>query len=303
MKIAVAGLGRMGMQIARSLTRDGHQVLAQNRSPEKVDEAVKFGAIAAYQPQDVAKAFGDQQAVIWLMVPAEVVGEELDTWLKVLKPGDIIIDGGNSDFRNDPPHYDKVKAKGMELIDSGTSGGIHGYDNGFSMMVGGEAAAVKTVAPIFDSLSKPHGSWHHFGPAGAGHFVKMVHNAIEYGYMESLAEGYRMLHEGPYKELDLAAAGEVWQHGSIVESSLNELTRQALKENPTLEGIDGVVAESGETRWTLELAEKNNLPMVCIKAAYDVRLASQKGVVNFATKLLAAMRNKFGGHAINPDAK
>lgn len=303
MKIAVAGLGRMGMQIAHSLSRDGHQVLAQNRSPEKVEEAIKFGAIAAYTPNDVSKAFGNDQAVVWLMVPAEVVGEELDTWLKVLKPGDIIIDGGNSDFRNDQSHYEKVKAKGLTLVDSGTSGGILGYDNGFSMMVGGDSEAVKTVSPAFDSLSKPHGSWHHFGPTGAGHFVKMVHNAIEYGLMESLAEGYRMLREGPYKEIDLAAAGEVWQHGSIVESNLNELTRQTLQENPTLNGIDGVVAESGETRWTLEEASRLGIPMVCIKAAFDVRLATQKGEVNFATKLLAAMRNKFGGHVINPEAK
>jgi 6-phosphogluconate dehydrogenase len=303
MKIAVAGLGRMGMQIAHSLARDGHQVLAQNRSPEKVDEAVRFGAVAAYTPQAVAEAFGDQQAVVWLMVPAEVIDEELDIWLKVLKPGDIIIDGGNSDFRNDKIHYKKVKAKGLELIDSGTSGGILGYDNGFSIMVGGEPEAVRIVSPAFDSLSKPHGAWYHFGPAGAGHFVKMVHNAIEYGYMESLAEGYRMLREGPYQSLNLAAAGEVWQHGSIVESSLNELTKQALKENPTLNGIDGVVAETGETRWTLEVADKIGLPMSCIQAAFDVRLASQKGEVNFTTKLLAAMRNKFGGHVINPDSK
>lgn len=303
MKIAVAGLGRMGMQIAHSLTRDGHEVLAQNRSPEKVDEAVKFGAITAYTPADVAKAFGEEPSVIWLMVPAEVVSEELDVWLGVLKPGSVIIDGGNSDFRSDSTHYEQVKAKGMELIDCGTSGGILGYDNGFSMMVGGDPQAVAKVAPAFDSLAKPKGAWHHFGPIGAGHFVKMVHNAIEYGVMESLAEGYRMLREGPYKTIDLAAAGEVWQRGSIIESSLNELTRQAVKENPTLDGIDGVVAESGETRWTLELADKLGLAMPSIKAAFDVRLSSQKGGVNFATKLLAAQRNKFGGHAINPDAK
>ncbi|HUC87885.1 MAG TPA: NADP-dependent phosphogluconate dehydrogenase [Candidatus Binatia bacterium] len=303
MKIAIAGLGKMGMQIAHSLTRDGHQVLAQNRSPEKVDEAVKFGAVAAYTPADVAKAFGDEPAVVWLMVPAEVVSEELEVWLGVLKPRSIIIDGGNSDFRSDSAHYEQVKAKGLELIDCGTSGGILGYDNGFSMMVGGEPEAVAKVAPAFDSLAKPKGAWHHFGPIGAGHFVKMVHNAIEYGVMESLAEGYRMLREGPYKAIDLAAAGQVWQHGSIIESSLNELTRQAINENPTLDGIDGVVAESGETRWTLELADKLGLSMPSIKAAFDVRLASQKGEVNFATKILAAQRNKFGGHAINPDAK
>jgi 6-phosphogluconate dehydrogenase len=299
MKIAVAGLGRMGMQIAHSLVRDGHEVFAQNRSPEKVDEAVTFGATAAYAAADVAKAFGSQQAVVWLMVPAEVVDEELDNWLKVLKAGDIIVDGGNSDFRQDKLHYEKVKAAGLELVDAGTSGGIHGFDNGFSIMVGGEPSAVQVVAPALDSLVKPKGAWHHFGPSGSGHFVKMVHNAIEYGMMESLAEGYHVLKDGPYKGLDLAAAGEVWQHGSVVESWLNELSRQALAENPLLEGISGFVAESGEARWTLEVAETANLPMPSIKAAFDVRLASQQGKTNFATQLLAAMRNKFGGHNLN----
>jgi 6-phosphogluconate dehydrogenase len=299
MKIAVAGLGRMGMQIAHSLVRDGHEVFAQNRSPEKVDQAVSFGAKAAYKPTDVAEAFGSEQAIVWLMVPAEVVDEELDAWLAVLKKGDIIVDGGNSDFRNDKTHYDKVVAAGLELVDAGTSGGVHGFANGFSIMVGGAEAAVAVVAPALDSLVKPRGAWHHFEGAGSGHYVKMVHNAIEYGMMESLAEGYRMLREGAYPDLDLVAAGEVWQHGSVVESWLNDLTRQALKENPKLDGISGLVAESGEAKWTLEIAKEKGIPMQSIQAAFDVRLASQQGQTNFATKLLAAMRNKFGGHNLN----
>lgn len=303
MKIAVAGLGRMGMQIAHALVRDGHEVFAQNRSPEKVDEAVLFGAKAAYKPEDVAAAFGNEQAIVWLMVPAEVVDTELDTWLKVLKRGDIIIDGGNSDFREDKKHYDRLKTAGLELVDAGTSGGVWGFQNGFSIMVGGEPAAVEGVKPALDSLIKPEGAWHHFGPSGAGHYVKMVHNAIEYGMMQSLAEGYRMLKEGAYDSLDLAAAGEVWQHHSVITSWLNELTRDALRENPELTGNDGVVAESGEARWTLEVAKEKNIPMPSIQAAFDVRVASQKGDVNFATKIVAAQRNKFGGHAINPDQK
>jgi 6-phosphogluconate dehydrogenase len=150
-------------------------------------------------------------------------------------------------------------------------------------------------------LAAPEGAYRHFGLSGAGQFVKMVHNAVEYGMMESLAEGYRLLKEGPYKDINLGAAGEVWQHHSVVTSWLNELCRDALKENPDLSGIEGVVAESGEARWALEVGRELNIPMQSIQAAFDVRIASQDGQTNFATKLLAAMRNKFGGHAINVD--
>jgi 6-phosphogluconate dehydrogenase len=155
------------------------------------------------------------------------------------------------------------------------------------------------VEPVFKTLALPTGAYHYFGESGSGHYVKMVHNAIEYGIMESLAEGYRMLKEGPIKGLDLAAAGEVWQHGSVVTSWLNELSRQALAESPELSGVDGYVAESGEARWTLETAKELGIPLPAIQASFDVRLASQTGETNFATKLLSAMRNKFGGHAIN----
>ena len=299
MKIAIAGLGRMGMQIAHSLVRDGHEVVAQNRRRDKVDTAVSFGAQAAYTAEEVAAAFGEQQAVVWMMVPAEVVDQELDSWLKVLKPGDILVDGGNSDFRNDKTHAARVTAAGLQYMDAGVSGGVHGFDNGFCIMVGGEQDTVSVLKPALDSLVKPSGAWHHFGPVGSGHYVKMVHNAIEYGMMESLAEGYRMLHEGPIAGIDGAAAGEVWQHHSVITSWLNELTRDALRKNPTLEGITGYVAESGEARWTLEVAEELGIPMPSIAAAFEVRLASQKGEVSYGTKLLAAMRNEFGGHNLN----
>jgi 6-phosphogluconate dehydrogenase len=299
MKIAVAGLGRMGMQIARKLAEGGHEVLAQNRSPAKVDEAVTYGATAAYTKEDVAKAFGGDQAIVWLMVPAEVVTEELTAWLAVLPKGSIIIDGGNTDFRQAADQTALVEGKGSVLLDVGTSGGIWGYQNGFCMMAGGDESAFKHIEPMLQTLAAPEGAYRYFGPAGSGHYVKMVHNAIEYGMMESLAEGYRMLKEGPYKELDLAAAGDVWQHHSVITSWLNELSRDALRESPELEGIDGFVAESGEARWTLEVAKDMNIPLPSIQASFDVRLASQKGDTSFATKLLAAMRNKFGGHELN----
>lgn len=300
MKVVVAGLGRMGSQIARKLTEDGHQVYAHNRSKEPINEAVKHGAKPAYEKSDALKAFGDDQFVLWLMVPAEIVDEQLSLWLELAPKDSIIIDGGNSDYRLTKERSALVEAKDGVLLDSGTSGGIWGYENGFSMMVGGQKAAFGKVEPIFKTLAKPDGAYQFFGPSGAGHFVKMVHNAIEYGMMESLAEGYRVLKEGPYKNLDLAAAGEVWQHGSVVNSWLNELARQALANSPNLADIEGVVAESGEARWTLETAKNLDISMPAVQAAFDVRLASQKGQTNFATKLLAAMRNKFGGHDLNP---
>lgn len=300
MKIAIAGLGRMGTQISRKLAEDNHEVIAHNRSRGPIDEAAKFGAKPAYEKQDVLDNFRGQQLVLWLMLPAEVVDPELDVWLKLSPKDSIFIDGGNSDFRLTKKRFDKVKATGSSLVDAGTSGGVWGYKNGFSMMVGGDKDSFTKVEPAFISLAKPSGAYQYFGPSGSGHFVKMVHNAIEYGMMESLAEGYQMLKEGPYKNLNLATAGEVWQHGSVVNSWLNELARQALDENPSLDGIDGIVAESGETRWTLETAKELDIPLPVIQQSFDVRLASQNGKVNFSTKLLSAMRNKFGGHNLNP---
>jgi 6-phosphogluconate dehydrogenase len=300
MKIAIHGLGRMGMQIARKLAEDGHTVIAHNRSPEPTQEAAGYGAMAAPTKAEVLKAFGEDRPVLWMMLPADVVDAEVDEWLKLLPKDSIIIDGGNSDFRLTQKLNDVVKAAGDQLIDVGTSGGVWGYQNGFSMMAGGDdPAAFQAVEPALQTLAKPEGAYHYFGPSGSGHFVKMTHNAVEYGMMEALAEGYHILKEGPYQDLDLAAAGEVWQHHSVVTSWLNELARDAVRENPQLDGIDGYVAETGEARWTLEVAKEHNLPMPAIQASFDVRLASQQGTVNFATKMLAAMRNKFGGHQLN----
>lgn len=299
MKIAVTGLGRMGMQIARKLAEDNHDVVANNRSPGPIDEAIAFCASAAYTKEDVVKAFGTDQLVLWLMVPAEVVDTELDAWLNIIPKGSIIIDGGNSDYRLTRERAKKVQSLGSTLMDVGTSGGVWGYQNGFSMMCGGNNEAFTAIEPVLRSLAKPEGAYFHFGKSGSGHFVKMTHNAIEYGMMESLAEGYRMLKDGPYKDLDLAGAGEIWQHHSVITSWLNELCLGALQANPELDGIEGYVAESGEARWTLETAKELGLPMPSIQAAFDVRLASQRGETNFATKLLSAMRNAFGGHNLN----
>ncbi|MCA9325841.1 NADP-dependent phosphogluconate dehydrogenase [Candidatus Saccharibacteria bacterium] len=303
MKIAVHGLGRMGMQIAQKLAESDHTLIAHNRSKDKVDHAASFGAVAAYEKQDVLHAFGDDQVAIWLMLPAEVVDQEISEWLQVVPQGTIFIDGGNSDFRLTKQLNQRLKDAGMHLADVGTSGGVWGYQNGFCMMAGADdQSTFQAVEPALQVLAAPSGAYHHFGPSGAGHFVKMTHNAIEYGMMESLAEGYNVLKNGPYQDLDLAAAGDVWQHHSVITSWLNELATDSLKESPDLDGIDGFVAENGEARWTLEVAKEMNLPTPSIQAAFDVRLRSQQGETNFSTKLLAAMRNKFGGHQLNKDS-
>jgi 6-phosphogluconate dehydrogenase len=297
MKVGFSGLGRMGQQMVGRLVKAGHEVYVVNRSPEPVDKMVALGAKRGESLDNLTKIL--DPIIIWLMVPYDIVDKQFEEIVSKAPKGSIIIDGGNSDFRFTQKRAEKAHEKGVFFVDVGTSGGVLGGRDGFSMMVGGDGNAIDVISPLLDALAKPFG-WHHFGEPGSGHFVKMVHNAIEYGVMESYAEGYRMLKEGPYKYLSLADAARVWQNGSVIESLLNELTRQALEENPQMEGINGVVAESGEARWTLDYAKQIGMPMPAITAAFDVRLASQKGEINFSTKLLAAMRNKFGGHALNP---
>jgi len=301
MKIAIHGLGRMGMQIARKLAESGeHTVIAHNRSAEPIDEAASYGALAAYSKEEVIAAFGGEQVVVWVMLPHEITPTQIEEWLEYLKPGDIIIDGGNSDFRATKLLNEKVTAKGISFLDIAVSGGIWGYSNGFPLMVGSDdATAFSTIEPVLKTLVQPGGMYAHFGPSGAGHYVKMVHNAIEYGMMESLGEGFRMLHDGPYQNIDLAKAADLWQHHSVITSWLTELSRDAFQKSPELEGISGYVAESGEARWTLEAAKALGIALPSIQAAFDVRLASQKGETNFATKVVAAQRNKFGGHNLN----
>lgn len=297
MKIGFSGLGRMGANMVARLLENGHEVVVLNRSQGPVDEAVKLGALAATDYKDLIRQL--DPVIIWLMLPEDVTDEHFNQVLPLMPKGGVLIDGGNSRFTNSARRAATAAERGVHFVDIGTSGGILGRSAGYAMMVGGDKAAVSMIRPALDSLASTNG-WAHFGAPGSGHFVKMVHNAIEYGMMESLAEGYRLLKEGPYQDLDLALAGDVWQHGSIVQSLLNDLAQKALAENPQLANIGGVVAESGEARWSLETARELNLPMPSIQASFDVRLKSQQGEVTYATKLLAAIRNKFGGHALNP---
>lgn len=301
MKLIVHGLGRMGMQIARKLAEGGHEVIALNRSPEPVDTAAGFGCKPAHSNSEALNFFTDgEQIIVWLMLPDDVTDEILDSWIATLAPGSIIVNGANNDYRITKQQNERAKAAGITLVDIGVSGGIWGYENGFPLMVGcDDEHIVNPIKEILDTLAAPGGAWGYFGPSGAGNYVKMVHNAIEYGMMQSLAEGYRLLHEGPYGRLNAAKAGDVWQHHSVITSWLNDLTRMAVTENPNLEGINGYVAENGEARWALETARSAGMELPAIQAAFDVRVKSQQGDVNYATKLVAAQRNKFGGHNLN----
>lgn len=298
MKIGFIGLGKMGNQMTRRLLADNHQVVVFDINEQAVEALSQAGAEASSSRDQLID--GLDPVVIWLMIPSQFVDEELDKLLELVPEGSVLVDGGNSDFRQTTRRYEHCREQGISWVDVGTSGGIKGLEEGFSMMVGGDDTAVEIIRPVLETLAQA-GGWHHFGGSGSGHFTKMAHNAIEYGIMESYAEGYRMLQEGPYPDLDLAAAGDVWQHGSIISSFLNELTTEALNQNPNLDGIDGYVDESGEARWALETAKQHDIEMPAVEASFEVRRDSQQGKTNFATKLLAAMRHQFGGHAINKE--
>lgn len=299
MKLILVGLGKMGAQIARMLVDAGHQVVAVDPSQDAVTAATKFGAIASTSREDAIAKFSNEQVIVWLMIPAKFVTSEVEAWCAVLPKGSVLIDGGNTDFRETKKHAQIAADKGIKLVDVGVSGGILGTANGFSMMAGGDNLSYLQIVPILEVLSKPRGGYDYFGEAGAGHYVKMVHNAIEYGMMESLAEGYRMLHEGSYQGIDLAKVGAVWQKASVIESTLNELATEIMHEDQNLSSATGFVAESGEARWTLEAARESGIDLPAIQTSLNVRVESGQGNVTYTTKLLAELRNKFGGHAIN----
>lgn len=295
MKIGFIGLGKMGSQMVQRILDAGHETIVFDRSIEATNAMSQKGAIGTNSAQELIEKLGENP-VVWLMIPQEYVTATINELLLTLPEGSIIIDGGNSDYRNTLNNTKLTSGKNVELVDVGTSGGVHGLDNGFSMMIGGSDTAVKVVEPIFNALAQKDG-WAHFGKTGAGHFIKMVHNGIEYGAMQALAEGYQILKEGPFDNLDLGKVADVWQHGSINESFLNGLSADMLKRDQEFSGVDGFVKESGEARWTLETAKELGIETPVIQAAFDVRLASQEGKTSYATKFLAQLRNEFGGHS------
>ncbi|MEZ4667797.1 MAG: decarboxylating 6-phosphogluconate dehydrogenase [Anaerolineae bacterium] len=301
MRFAMIGLGRMGGNMVKRLLRGGHEVVVWNRSPEPANEAVKAGAIGSTSIDDLIGKL-DTPRTVWVMLPAGDVTENMLVSLsEKLSPGDIVIDGGNSNYKETMRRSAMLKAKGLHFIDVGTSGGVWGLSEGYSMMVGGEDDAVSQIRPLLETLAPtPTTGWGHVGPSGSGHFVKMVHNGIEYGMMQAYAEGFEIMRAKKEFDLDLYQISELWRFGSVVRSWLLDLTAAALKENPNMEGIKGWVADSGEGRWTVFEAIDEDVPAPVITLALMMRFVSRQED-NFAAKILAAMRNQFGGHAIKKE--
>jgi 6-phosphogluconate dehydrogenase len=304
MRIGMVGMGRMGANMARRLMRHGHEVVASDVDASAVAAIARDGAIgAASSAALVAQLAGPR--VVWLMVPHRFVDDAISSVLPHLSSGDVIVDGGNSPFDEAPRRAERVAERGVHFIDVGTSGGVWGLERGYCLMIGGPQDAVAHLAPVFEALapggeaSRPAGRGYLYcGPSGAGHFVKMVHNAIEYGLMASYAEGFNLLQRGPY-ELALPDIAEVWRHGSVVGSWLLDLTAAALTADPRLAAFAGRVGDSGEGRWAAHAAIDAAVPIPVIAAALFSRFSS-RNEGDFANRLLSAMRHQFGGH---PEAK
>lgn len=300
MELGIIGLGRMGANIARRLARNGHTVVVYNRTKDKAFALAKEerNIVAASSLVELAKHLSAPRAV-WIMVPAgEATEGMIDDLLGVLSKGDLIIDGGNSHYTDSLRSAKKVSSNGIGFIDVGTSGGVWGLTEGYSLMIGGEKESVDRMSPIFRSLAPaPDKGWGHVGPVGSGHYVKMVHNGIEYGMMESLAEGFEILKAKKDFNLELHQISEVWRYGSVVRSWLLDLIADVLSKDQDLKDIKGWVADSGEGRWTAIEAIDESVPAPVITLALIRRFASRQGE-SYQAKLLAAMRNEFGGHEV-----
>ncbi|HEY3713820.1 MAG TPA: decarboxylating 6-phosphogluconate dehydrogenase [Jatrophihabitantaceae bacterium] len=339
MQLGMIGLGRMGANIVRRIMKDGHTTVVFDRSADSVTALAAEGAVGASSLEDfIAKL--DKPRVAWVMIPAGVTGSMVDQLAEVMEPGDVIIDGGNSNYREDIDRAAALAPRGIHYVDVGTSGGVWGLERGYCLMIGGEPEVVAHLDPLFASIapglggasrtpgrtgdpSREEQGYLHCGPNGAGHFVKMVHNGIEYGMMAAYAEGLNVLaHADAGKEaashsaevapidqpqyyqydFDIAAVTEVWRRGSVVASWLLDLTAGALAANPQLEGLAGRVSDSGEGRWTVKAAIDEGVPMPVLSAALFARFSS-RGEALYADKLLSAMRQAFGGHVELPSGE
>ncbi len=298
MELGMIGLGKMGGFMSERLIRGGHRVIGFDRDPAVVQTLAEKGAVSANSLDNIISQLKPPRA-IWLMVPAgDPVDQTIAALVPHLAPGDTIIDGGNSYYKDSMRRAAALAPKKINFVDCGTSGGVWGITEGYSMMVGGDADVVKRLSPIFETLAPgPDKGWGRVGPAGSGHFVKMVHNGIEYGIMQAYAEGLDLLRHKKEFSLDLLQVGKIWQFGSVIRSWLLDLTVDALSKNPTLAGIEGYVTDSGEGRWTVIEGVELGVPVPVISGALDMRFRSQDPEP-FANKLLAMMRHEFGGHAV-----
>jgi len=293
LKVGIVGLGKMGLAIADRLRRASHEVDGYDPNQEAVEALEALGGHGVSSLEELAKNVD----VVWLMVPSgEIVDNSLFE-LKLHMKKKIIIDGGNSKYTNTIERAKKLADDHVSLLDCGTSGGLAGRDRGFCLMVGGDRASYDQVEPILSAIAVP-GGYAYVGPSGAGHYVKMIHNGIEYALLQSYGEGFNLLKNGVYKDLDLATIANLWDHGSIIRSYILQLSHEILKKDSTLEKVSGTVADSGMGRWTVELAEKEDIPVPLIKQALEIRKESQKTDGNYATKLVALLRNAFGGHSV-----
>lgn len=296
MQLAMIGLGRMGGNMVRRLHKAGHQCVVNDRSREAMQELAGLGAVPANSLADVCAKLPTPR-VVWLMVPAgKPVDGVIDELLPGLEAGDILIDGGNSNYHDTLRRGARLGERHIELVDAGTSGGIWGLEVGYCLMVGGSDRAVEHCRPIFEALA-PADGFAHVGPTGAGHYVKMVHNGIEYGLLQAYAEGFEILHTTPQFKLDLHQIAAVWNHGSVIRSWLNELAESAFAKDANLTELRGYVEDSGEGRWTAEEAIALNVPAPVITLSLLARLRSRQAE-SFGAKVIAALRHEFGGHAV-----
>ena len=295
MEIGLIGLGKMGMNMVARLQQGKHRVVTYDRSPDKVKESAQHGGVGVGSLETLAKALKTPRAV-WIMVPAGAPTDEtVRAVARLFKKGDVIIDGGNTNFHDDVRRAEELKKNGIYYVDVGTSGGIWGLEIGYCLMVGGDTAVVKRLAPIFKTLA-PEKGWAHVGGHGAGHYVKMVHNGIEYSLMQSYAEGFELMSKSDYR-LDLAKIADLWMHGSVVRSWLLELAAGALAEDPGLKMVKGYVEDSGEGRWTVLDAIEKDVPVPALTASLFTRFRTRQSDP-FSERMLAALRNAFGGHTV-----
>jgi len=297
------GLGRMGVNLAGRLVRAGHRVIGFDPQPDARQALAKGGGQAVDSLQALVAAL-DKPRAVWTMVPAGAITERtVESLRALLERGDTLIDGGNSFYKDSQRRAQACAERGIAYVDAGTSGGVWGLDEGYSLMVGGDDAVVERLRPIFEALAPaPDKGWGHVGPSGAGYFTKMVHNGIEYGLMQAYAEGFSVLSHKPDFELDLHQVAEIWRYGSVVRSWLLDLAARAFEENPTLDGIAPYVEDSGEGRWTVAEAIEMNVPAPVITQSLIERLRSRDDD-SFADKLLSALRNQFGGHAMRKEGE
>jgi len=296
MQLAMIGLGRMGGNMVKRLVQGGHELTVYDSNADAVNAHVAKGVKAAKDLADVAKQLAPRR-VVWVMVPAGApVENTIEQLVPHLAKGDIVIDGGNSNFRDSLRRAEMLKAKGIEFVDVGTSGGIWGLTLGYCLMIGASPAAFEHCEPIFRSLAPPEG-YAHVGPPGAGHYVKMVHNGVEYGMLQAYAEGYEILHASQDFELRLGQIAKLWNHGSVVRSWLNELAERAFSRDDQLAAIRGYVEDSGEGRWTVEEAMRLDVPAPVITMSLLARFRSRQQE-SFGAKVIAALRHEFGGHVV-----